>query len=145
MTTSKISAIQASTLRAIRTMDATFASEIRRAIFASIKQQHYIPADDRIKVEVDDVGNPNYLVIIRKKTGNPYINGVEVTAPAAPETAWFQLNIDYAVNSVIDYGGFENDGVGDPAPGVQAVGIDGNVIKVCDGEIYVQLSESDFE
>jgi hypothetical protein len=143
MTTSKISAIQASTLRAVRTMDATFASEIRKAIFASIKSQHGIPADDRIKVEVDDVGNPNYLVIIRKKTGNIYINGVEETAPAP--TAWFPLSMGAAIDEIIDNRYFSegvqiNEAVIDPQD------VDGVPTVILNGQVFVKLSpSSDFE
>lgn len=140
----KITIAQANTFKAIRNLPVDVAKEVRSALWATIKNTNGIAHSDKLKVEVDDTSSPLYCVIIRKKTGNAYNNGVEVQAPTPAQEAWFKVNMEAAVDDIRSYQDFENDGVSEPEGDVLAQSVDGYTIKVVDGDIYVLLNESEF-
>lgn len=57
--------------RAREAWTADTAKSIRRETWDRIRAQHGIPDDIKLKVEIDDGGSPDYLVVKDKRTGNP--------------------------------------------------------------------------
>ena len=71
----KITEGQAAILRALHVNgagDEDFISEVRHEVFTAAKQAAGIPDDHRVKAEIDNRSHPDYLVLIRKKTGDKY-------------------------------------------------------------------------
>lgn len=67
----KITAVQAATLVALRSLPADSADRkaAKKGVFASIRDTFGIPADVKLTVEVDDRASPAYLVLKQKGTG----------------------------------------------------------------------------
>ena len=93
---------QANYLRLARTMSDEDRSAIRAELFRSVKLAFGIPEDHKLRVEIDDAAHPQYLVLIRKKTDQPYVLGangkwVGASAPQGtvsrpPVVRWFQVD-----------------------------------------------------
>lgn len=89
MAFAKITASHRDLLLTIRTITDTAARKrILKNVFAEIKAKYGIPEKHRLKVELDNASSPDYLVMIRKKTGEKYKLGVcdrWEKAPALPQ------------------------------------------------------------
>ena len=141
-------------LKSLRRLDPETASELRAALFASIKTQFGIPTEHRIKVELDDTTSPRYAIIVRKTTGTLYtldpITGkwldpeAAPPTPVAPRKRWFAVDISAVRDLILDTMDFD-DGHLAPPPGAPSDSGPGSwFADVADNAIYVCLSEDDF-
>jgi len=144
------------TLKSIRTLPQELATNLRAAMFSSFKHSFSIPQDHKVKVEVDDVGTPQYGVIVRKKNGkayplNPAGKWVDpdaapvVATPREPAKRWFVVNKDDALNEIIGDNDF-NGGLGkDDLPYDVVISESGDVAVDSDGDVWLLIPESAFE
>ena len=125
MAKASLSLAQMSTMRSLRTLDEDLAKSLRSSMFTAIKEAFEIPADHRVKVEIDEESAPNFGVIIRKNTGEAYTltsTGVWNKGTPAPESTpqatgkvikgsrWFKVDRADIAHSVIDGGRKFTDG-----------------------------------
>lgn len=144
-----LSITQMQALRALRSLPADVASTVRASLFASFKAGFGIPAEHKLKVEIDDFRADNYGVLLRKKTGDAYplgvndtwVGDVQVAAPP-PAKAWFRVDMDSAVDAIVGDLDFDD---GDPTLDDPTVfNADGYDMATSDGTLYVRLSEDKF-
>lgn len=142
-------------LKALRHLDQETASELRSAMFASTKQSFGIPAEHKIKVELDDLASPRFAVLIRKSTDTPYIIDPltgQVPSPSAPQAAqtrqpryrWFAADIGVVKGAVTDSQDFDDGCVTTPNGAPFDSGPGSWCVDSADNTIYVCLSEDDF-
>ncbi len=108
----KLTEQQINLLKIGRELEAAQRSRIRKEIFAAAKATFGIPAEHRLKVEIDNVSSPDYAVIFRKKDGSRYpisvMSAVGLTPtptpvpPPPPEKRWFKIDIDGYVDGMVD-------------------------------------------
>lgn len=73
MAFAKISATHRDLLITLRTVTDTAARKrILKSVFGEIKTTLGIPEKHRLKVELDNTSSPDYMVLIRKRTGEKY-------------------------------------------------------------------------
>lgn len=77
----KLTATQAATLIAARGTSDYNRKQVKRTVFAAAKAAFGIPSSTKLRVELDDTTDPNYLVLRHKHTGTP------ITVPDAPGTS----------------------------------------------------------
>ena len=68
----KLTQAQITLFIALRSLPTTQANEARAELFDTVKGLFGIPADHKLKVELDNPGSPLFGVLIRKKTGSTY-------------------------------------------------------------------------
>jgi len=68
----KLTQAQATFLKTIRAMSDDDRRSLKRDIFAVVKDKFGIPAEHKVKVEVDNPYSPHYLTVIRKVDGAAY-------------------------------------------------------------------------
>ena len=142
-------------LKALRHLDQETASELRRAMFASIKESFGIPAEHKVKVELDDLASPRYAVVIRKQTDQPYTidpltgrvpsTDAPQAPPRAPRYRWFAADISVVEAVITGTQDFVADGFSAIPPGAPSDAGPGSwCANVADNTIYMCLSEDDF-
>jgi hypothetical protein len=102
MANAKLSLAQASFLKALRAVPADIAKPAKADLFTLVKSTFGIPADHKVKVEIDDISSPNYLVILRKKDNQPYPVAGSAPVVAAPVDTRKWFKVDDLKNSVYD-------------------------------------------
>lgn len=145
----KLNASQINLLKIGRDLDAAHRSRIRSEIFAAAKAAFGIPAEHRLKVEIDNVQADDYGVLRRKKNGQPYevpSATVPLTAPTPvtpppPPKRWFKIDVDGVVEGYIDSFDWDDgrSDMGDESFTIAQVG-DYSVCMTSDA-LYVQLTE----
>lgn len=143
-----LSATQIATLKSLRSLPEDAAKIVRGSLFASFKEVFNIPADHKVKVEVDNTSSPSYGVIVRKKDGTAYeVNslgkwsGSVTTAPAAarPMPRWFRVDVDAAVDDILDTDSWD-DGSSSVYGDAQFFSAENQQFAAVDGQLYVNLN-----
>lgn len=135
----KISRAQANTLIALRSLpnDAD-RKEARKEVFKAIKEQFGIPAEVKIKVEVDNQSSPTYLVVKNKYNEVFPLRDVDgkwtgAPAPTLPERRSFVFSVDALTELMQVNDESFHDGDVEPDPSVPTLQlVDGNIILTVD-------------
>jgi len=128
---------QLAVFRATRHLDADTRRAANKQLFEGYKRFHGIPLKHRIKVEVDDTSNPNFGIIIRKKTGTAY------DAPAANTPArWFPVSVAHGVVQLKGATRFDAGVV--QAPTGFAATLDGYSTVTTSNALMVKLTDAQF-
>ena len=157
MAYAKFSPAQITLLKAARNLtDADTAKELRNQMFMAAKIAANIPAEHKVKAEIDDTSSPVYAVLIRKTTGQPYLLGATTSqtaqpiAPPPPPARWFAISSD-AVESLIGdtINDFEFSDGGNLHGESSQFLVHGTTFAVVDSiggssELYIKLEEADF-
>lgn len=99
----KLTATQAATLIAARGTSDYNRKDVKRRVFAEAKATHGIPASTKLRVELDEVDSPMYLVLRDKATDQPLTsNAVGTTATPVATPAAVNQAVDQATDKVAD-------------------------------------------
>lgn len=94
----KLTATQAATLIAARSASTYDRRQTKRRVFAEAKAAFGIPSSTKLRVELDDTTNPNYLVLRDKRTG------VAIEVPDRATSTATPVATPAAVNQAVDTG-----------------------------------------
>jgi len=96
----KLSLVLAGAIMSARAVDAETHKAVTSRVFTKTKNDLGIPDKHKLRVELDDAGSPDYLVLIRKKNGTKYTLGADgrwneaagsTPAAAVDQRVWFQV------------------------------------------------------
>lgn len=151
---------QANYLKAIRNMADNDRKSLKADLFTIVKDKFGIPSEHKLKVEVDNVSSPDYLVLIRKSDSSRYELGLDgrwdgavYVPPSAPAVRYFHVPVGAVSDSLADYVEGSDTTWDD---GVDLSDIDGVVgtqpdlfggrsyVVTSDAQLYVAMTEDSF-
>jgi hypothetical protein len=154
-----LSPSQVAVLRSLSDDESSVRSAAFSAIVSQVKRQYGIPDEHKVRTTNDDHNSANYPTLLRKKTGEAYpidpstgqwvgAQGPTAAPVAPPERkAWFVVDelgesgdvVRYIANNL-----YFSDGQETLSDGAQPFSLDGYSFAAVDGQLYIQLGESEF-
>lgn len=154
----KLTSTQANFLKLIRTSSDSDRKELKRELFSVVKAKFGIPDEHKLKVEIDDVDSPRYLVLVRKSDDSAYVLGSDdrwagalSDMPAITEFRWFPVDAEtlaHAAAGLVEDVSWD-DGISSPPEGAHiqaALGDYGHAVAfTSDGQLYVEMAIDEFD